>query len=82
MPPNSKAHNVVVGGVWVDCYGHFSLNNVASGATCSLEFTPCGWFSYGRYEVHAHHMSMRACSKGVWVDCNGHFRLTKRAHEF
>ena len=51
MPPNSKAHNVVVGRTWVDCYGHFSLVNTSSGAQCSLEFKPCGWFSYGRYEV-------------------------------
>ena len=51
VPPNSKAHNVVVGGVWVDCYGHFSIVNTGSGAQCSLEFKPCGWFSYGRYEV-------------------------------
>ena len=53
MPPNSKAHNVVVGRTWVDCYGHFSLVNTSSGAVCSLDFTPCGWFSYGRYEVRA-----------------------------
>lgn len=51
MPPNSKAHNVIMGRTWVDCYGDFSLLNASTGATCSLYFTPCGWFSYGRYEV-------------------------------
>ena len=51
VPPNSKAHNVIMGRTWVDCYGTFTLVNASSGATCSLYFTPCGWFSYGRYEV-------------------------------
>ena len=51
MPPNSTAHNVVVGSTWVDCHGSFSLTNVSTGAKCSLYFTPCGWFSDGRYQV-------------------------------
>ena len=53
VPPNSKAHNVIVGGVWVDCYGTFKLSNVTTGTQCSLYFTPCGWFGSGRYEVNA-----------------------------
>lgn len=51
VPPNSKAHNVIVGGTWVDCYGEFKLSNVTTGTQCSLYFTPCGWFGNGRYEV-------------------------------
>lgn len=51
VPPNSKAHNVIVGGTWVDCYGDFKLSNVTTGTQCSLFFTPCGWFGSGRYEV-------------------------------
>ena len=51
VPPNSKAHNVIVGSTWVDCHGNFSLANVSTGAKCSLYFTPCGWFSDGRYQV-------------------------------
>ena len=31
VPPNSKAHNVIVGGTWVDCYGDFKLSNVTPG---------------------------------------------------
>ena len=38
---------------WVDCHGDFSLTNVTTGARCALHFTPCGWFSAGRYEVRA-----------------------------
>ena len=51
VPPNSTAHNVIVGSTWVDCHGNFSLTNVTTGAKCSLYFTPCGWFSDGRYQV-------------------------------
>lgn len=54
VPPNSKAHNVIVGGTWVDCYGNFKLSNVTNGTQCSLHFTPCGWFGNGRYEVIPH----------------------------
>ena len=53
VPPNSKAHNVIMGSTWVDCYGNFRLVNVTTGAKCQLYFTPCGWFSSGRYEVAA-----------------------------
>ena len=53
VPPNSTAHNLIMGSIWVDCHGTFSLTNVTTGAKCSLYFTPCGWFSAGRYEVRA-----------------------------
>lgn len=51
VPPNSKAHNVIMGRTWVDCYGNFTLLNVTTGARVQLYFTPCGWFSSGRYQV-------------------------------
>ncbi len=53
VPPNSKAHNLIVGRIWVDCYGDFKLLNVTTGAKCALYFQPCGWFGAGRYEVGA-----------------------------
>eukprot|EP00884_Botryococcus_braunii_P006702 jgi/Botrbrau1/16032/Bobra.7_2s0006.1 len=54
VPPNSKAHNLIVGRTWVDCYGDFKLLNVTTGARCSLYFQPCGWFGSGRYQVSGH----------------------------
>ena len=54
VPPNSKAHNLIVGRTWVDCYGDFSLLNTKTGTRCLLRFTPCGWFGAGRYEVKGH----------------------------
>lgn len=50
-PCNVKAHNVIVGGVWVDNEGEYVLENTTTGARVTLYFTPCGWFSSGRYEV-------------------------------
>lgn len=49
MPPNAMVHNIVLGRTWVDVFGPMNIT-CNSGAKCVLEFTPCGWFSYGRYE--------------------------------
>ncbi len=62
VPPNSTAHNVIVGSTWVDCHGNFSLANVTTGAKCSLYFTPCGWFSDGRYQVDLFPPSEATCN--------------------
>ena len=35
----------------VDNEGDYVLENTNTGARASLYFTPCGWFSSGRYEV-------------------------------
>ncbi len=51
VPPNSTAHNVIIGSTWVDCHGDFTVLNATTGAKTSLYFTPCGWFGSGRYEV-------------------------------
>lgn len=78
VPPNSKAHNLIVGRTWVDCYGDFSLINTATGARCSLYFTPCGWFGAGRYQVAGHIMDgsgvKRLAVSGAW---NSHLDVTR-----
>lgn len=70
VPPNSKAHNLIVGRTWVDCYGDFSLLNTRTGARCLLRFTPCGWFGAGRYEVRGHVVDAGGAKKllmeGAW----------------
>ncbi|CAK0751111.1 hypothetical protein CVIRNUC_002043 [Coccomyxa viridis] len=76
VPPNSTAHNVIVGSTWVDCHGNFSLTNVSTGAKCSLYFTPCGWFSDGRYQVSGHVYTEEGkkvlALSGAW---NGHLDM-------
>ncbi len=51
VPPNCKAHNVIVGRTWVDSAGDFTLLNATTGAKGSMYFTPCGWFGSGHHEV-------------------------------
>lgn len=50
VPPNAMVHNIVIGRTWVDAFGPLYIHCGTTGATCILNFTPCGWFSYGRYE--------------------------------
>ncbi len=50
VPPRVKVHSVVLGRTWIDAEGEFYVHCPESGATCRLEFTPCGWFNAGRYE--------------------------------
>lgn len=65
IPPTSRVCNLIIGRTWVDTFGPMHVINVTTGAAdsvprylisaCSgdrvdLDFTPCGWFSSGRYE--------------------------------
>lgn len=78
VPPNSKAHNLIVGRTWVDCYGDFSLLNTRTGSRCLLRFTPCGWFGAGRYEVRGHVVDAGGAKKllmeGAWNSHLDYFR--------
>ncbi len=77
-PPNSKAHNLIVGRTWVDCYGDFTLTNLKTGTVCALAFTPCGWFGAGRYAVAGHISDAggvkRLAVTGAW---NSHLDVTR-----
>lgn len=50
VPPNAMVHNIVIGKTWVDAYGKLVVNCPTNGVSCELDFKPCGWFGYGRYE--------------------------------
>jgi hypothetical protein len=50
VPPHAKVHNIVLGRTWVDSFGTFHVLNASSGARCTLEYKPCGWFNQGHYE--------------------------------
>eukprot|EP00955_Chlamydomonas_euryale_P015891 170005-Chlamydomonas_euryale.AAC.6 len=43
-------HNIVIGKTWVDAYGKLVVHCPTNGVNCELDFKPCGWFGYGRYE--------------------------------
>ena len=40
VPPNSTAHNVIMGSTWVDCHGNFTLTNVTTGANARSTSRP------------------------------------------
>ncbi|KXZ44648.1 hypothetical protein GPECTOR_64g142 [Gonium pectorale] len=50
VPPNAMVHNIVIGRTWVDAYGPMNIACITTGARVRLDFKPCGWFGYGRYE--------------------------------
>jgi hypothetical protein len=54
VPPNCKAHNVVVGRTWVDTFGDYILLNATTGAKAEIYFSPCGWFGSGFHEIAGH----------------------------
>ncbi len=45
---------MVIGKTWVESFGEYNLLNATTGARARLQFTPCGWFGAGRYEVAGH----------------------------
>ena len=115
-PPNSKAHNLIIGQTWIDAYGDFKVtpsltlnlparcccfhthtyvfphtplispphtiqtqvHNTKTGAKCHLYFTPCGWFSSGRYTFSGHIVdaqgTKRMAISGLW---NSHCEAVK-----
>jgi len=48
----------------VDAFGPLKLTCPATGTQCVLEFTPCGWFSYGRHEFSGY-----VSDAGVYLCC-------------
>ena len=62
VPPNAMVHNIVIGRTWVDAFGPLTLTCPATGSKCVLNFTPCGWFGYGRHEF-----SGFVVDKGEWT---------------
>ena len=68
VPPNCKAHNVVVGRTWVDTFGDYILLNATTGAKAEIYFEPCGWFGSGFHEVSCllHDQNSTACMSCCW----------------
>eukprot|EP00798_Chlamydomonas_sp_ICE-L_P000467 gene467-1873_t len=73
VPPNVMVHNIVIGRTWVDAFGPLMLTCPATGSKCVLEFTPCGWFGYGRHTY-----------SGYVMDSDGkkHIKLSGKWNEY
>jgi hypothetical protein len=50
---SSCVHNIVVGRLWLDHYGKYTIASKQTGALVEVEFTQCGWFSRGWHKVLA-----------------------------
>jgi len=61
---DTTAHNVIIGGMWVDHYGTLQVTNHTTGDKCILRVTKSGWLGSGRYDV-----------QGEVVDVNGNIKL-------
>ena len=77
-------HNIVIGRTWVDAFGPLTIICPKSGMKCVLDFKPCGWFGFGRYEfsgfiVDSGESRVRVCVcvfRGGVLD----FKRVQRAH--
>jgi len=47
------AHNVIIGGMWVDHYGILEVKNHTIGDRAELRFTKTGWLGAGRFDMSA-----------------------------
>jgi len=65
VPPMARVHNIVIGRTWVDACGPLKLTCPSTGTQCVLEFTPCGWFSYGRHEFSGFVTDAGACIRAM-----------------
>ena len=51
IPFRTAVHNIIVGSMWLDHYGDYTVTNKKTGEIAKLNFKPCGWFSKGWHEV-------------------------------
>ncbi len=49
--PSTTAHNIIIGGMWVDHYGTLTFVNHTLGDKCVVRVTKSGWLGSGRFEV-------------------------------
>ncbi|XP_033109059.1 oxysterol-binding protein-related protein 2-like isoform X2 [Anneissia japonica] len=51
---SSAVHNLIVGKVWIEQYGHMEIINHKTGHRCFLHFKPAGWFSKDIHKVEGY----------------------------
>lgn len=48
---DTAIHNIIVGKLWVEFFGHTEIVNHRTGHKCSLNFRPAGWFGRDLHKV-------------------------------
>ncbi|XP_071962881.1 oxysterol-binding protein-related protein 1-like isoform X2 [Antedon mediterranea] len=51
---SSAVHNLIVGKVWIEQYGHMEIVNHKTGDRCFLHFKPAGWFGKDLHRVEGY----------------------------
>ena len=68
--PTTIAHNIIIGGLWIDNCGDLVVNNHATGEKCVLTFKKCGWMGADYRQVYGHCIdsegAKRMVVKGQW----------------
>jgi anti-sigma28 factor (negative regulator of flagellin synthesis) len=49
---DTAAHNIIIGGMWVDHYGTLEVKNRTNGDRGVIRYTKCGWLGAGRFELN------------------------------
>ena len=63
--PSTIAHNIIIGGMWIDNYGDLEVTNHATGEKCVLTFKKCGWLGADYRQVHGHCFDAEGAKKMV-----------------
>jgi len=66
------AHNVIIGGMWVDHWGTLEIVNHTTGDRGILTFNKCGWLGAGRFtisgEIFDKDNTLKLKLSGTWND--------------
>uniref|UniRef100_A0A8C5E356 Oxysterol-binding protein n=1 Tax=Gouania willdenowi TaxID=441366 RepID=A0A8C5E356_GOUWI len=71
--PTCCVHNIIVGQLWIEQYGHVEVINHRTGERCCMTFKPCGLFGKELHKVEGYIMDKskkKVCAiYGKWTEC-------------
>jgi len=69
---DSCAHNIIIGGMWVDHFGTLEIKVQETGMKAVINFAKCGWLGSGRYDLNGDILNPNGNKKlkltGKWND--------------
>jgi hypothetical protein len=75
------AHNVIIGGMWVDHFGTLEIINHTTGDRGVLTFSKCGWLGAGRFQISGEIFdkdnTLKLKLAGTWNDTVTAVKVTK-----
>jgi len=52
--PCTRVHNIILGSMWLEHFGHVSIKNLKNGETCVINFKKSGMFQGTQYKVEGY----------------------------